>query len=64
MHFRKDHLAADLAKFRTYALHSHFVSTLDGNEWIYGQLRKKMQAAWPQCLLLAATEFQLTLGRV
>jgi hypothetical protein len=61
MHFCKDHLAADLAKFRTYALHSHFVSNLDGNEWIYGQLHKKMHAAWPQCLLLAAAEFHLTL---
>jgi hypothetical protein len=55
MHFRKDHLAADLAKLRTYPLHSHFVSTLDGNDWIYRKLRNKMQAAWPQCLLLAGT---------
>jgi hypothetical protein len=62
MHFRKEHLAQDIAKFRTYALHSHFVSTLDGNEWIYSQLRRKMHGAWPQCLMLAATEFQLTLN--
>jgi hypothetical protein len=61
MRFRKGHLAQDIAKFRTYALHSHFSSTLDKNEWIYAQARKKMQAGWPQCFLLASTEFQLTL---
>jgi hypothetical protein len=57
----KEHLARDIAKFRIYALHSNFASTLDRNEWIYALLRRKMHAAWPQCLLLAATEFQLTL---
>jgi hypothetical protein len=61
MRFRREHLAHDIAKFRTYALHSHFSSSLDKNEWIYALLRRKMQAALPQCLLLAATEFQLTL---
>jgi hypothetical protein len=57
----KEHLARDIAKFRIYALHSNFASTLDRNEWIYALLRRKMHAAWPQCLLLAATKFQLTL---
>jgi hypothetical protein len=61
MRFRREHLAQGIAKFRTYALHSHFSSSLDKTEWIYALLRRKMQAAWPQCLLLAATEFQLTL---
>jgi hypothetical protein len=64
MVFRKEHLARDIAKFRIYALHSNFASTLDRNEWIYALLRRKMHAAWPQCLLLAATEFQLTLDPV
>jgi hypothetical protein len=35
MVFHKEHLARDIAKFRIYALHSNFASTLDRNEWIY-----------------------------
>jgi hypothetical protein len=42
MCFCREHLAEDIAKFRTYALHSHFSSSLGKNEWIYAQLCEKM----------------------
>jgi hypothetical protein len=61
MKFREEHLAQDIAKFRLYAAHSSFARVLNGNEWLYLQLRTKMQAAWPNCLIRASTEFQFQL---
>jgi hypothetical protein len=62
MSFRKAHLAQDISLFRIYALHSTFATHLDRNQWIYRKLRAKMNAAWPSCLMHAATEFQLVLN--
>jgi hypothetical protein len=64
----KEHLACDnvtdIAKFSTLPLHSNFAIALDRNKLDLCSLASQMHAAWPQCLLLAATDFQLTLDPV
>jgi hypothetical protein len=61
MRFRPAQLATDLNTFRTYLAHSSLTSSLD-TEFVFSLVRSKLNAAYPNCLLIAQTEFQLTLN--
>jgi hypothetical protein len=60
MRFRPASLAQDLNTFRTYLMYSSLTSSLN-TEFIFGLIRDKLNAAVPNCLLIAQSEFQLSL---
>jgi hypothetical protein len=60
MRFRPAQLATDLQTLRTYLTHSSLTSSLD-TDFVFSLVRGKLNAAYPNCLLIAQSEFQLTL---
>ena len=62
MTFKASTMPDSLQRFRLYMQQSSFGDSLDGNAYIYSLVRDKMHAAVPQCLIAAASEFQLTLS--
>ena len=61
MVFRASHLAQDVQTWRTYVMHSTYARAMDGDKMLMTLLREKMNKAHPQCLVIAQTEFQLSL---
>ena len=63
MPFRLDHLVSDIQNFRVLAMHSAFAKCLDDNQYLLDLVRKKLNAAVPNALVIAATRYQLTLDQ-
>jgi hypothetical protein len=61
MSLSKKSFEQEVDKFRLYTLHSSFARILDKSEWLCQQLRSKMLSSLPNCLVKAATGFDITL---
>ena len=61
MKFKASSLASDLEAFRTAVRQSDFAQCADRSKYLYNRLREKLDAAWPNALITAHTQFQLSL---
>ncbi len=61
MHFDASRTQHGVQTWRSYVMHSSWRRNLDNNEFLCDLLREKLNDAYPNCLLIAQSEYQLSL---
>lgn len=61
MQFTPHTLVADIKTFETFVMHSSLAASVNQNEFLYSSLRSKLNAAKPNILLKASSEYGLSL---